>query len=175
MYLGYVKISSTYKLNYLCWQGYWIWSQHSFRCSSRRQATSIEKKGKKKLSITLPVIVTFHMSCHTLKEDQRTTFSAAIGNNVAVIFLIGISFINGSGMSIDCNDGHAEIKALNCAPFSLVYRSPQRGLPPYISVEIADSNAPHSDTSITMKINKIKATNASDGSTNIKRSSGSQH
>jgi len=147
------------------------------------EQAQFSNEDQKKLSITLPEIETFHMPCRTVKEDQPTIFSVAIGNDVAVNLLIGMSFIRVSGMVINCNDGVAEFSTLNCAPSSLVYKSPQRGLPHSIPKENADSNALHADSSVMMKIKETReffstvgkpktevtfqVTDGSDGSTNV--------
>ena len=96
---------------------------------------------KEKFSINLPAIVRFHMPCQTKVEGNSTTFSVAIGKHVAVNLLIGMSFIRGTGMLIDCDDDIAEAKKMKAEPFNLIYRTPQRGEPKLVARDDDDNPA----------------------------------
>ena len=95
---------------------------------------------KKRMSIELPAIVTFHMPCRTKVENNPTTFSVAIGKNMAVNLIIGMAFIRSTKMVMDFDDGVVEAKALATKPLELVYRCPQRGLPRNIPMDESSNN-----------------------------------
>ena len=71
-------------------------------------SSGISKEDRQRLSIKFPAILTFYMPCMTKVEHATTTFSIAIGNNVAVNLLIGMSFIRNAGMVIDLVDNVVE-------------------------------------------------------------------
>ena len=64
----------------------------------------------------LSAVVNFHMPYLT-KNNHSTTFSVAIGKNVAVNVLIGMSFIRSTQLVIDTADNAAKAKMLQCKPF----------------------------------------------------------
>ena len=102
---------------------------------------NVSTNDKHKFSINLPAIVTFHMPCFTKKGNAPTTFSVAIGKNVVVNLLVGMSFICSIGIVFDCDNDVAKAKKLNSKPFTLVNKSPQRGTPPLIPKQDADNTA----------------------------------
>ena len=97
------------------------------------------------MTIELPVIVTFHMPCRTKMENRPTTFSVAIGKNMAINLLIGMAFIRSAKMVIDFDDHVVEAKALSTKPFDLIYRCPQRDPPRDFPMNKSSNNTLYSD------------------------------
>lgn len=79
---------------------------------------------KKRMSIELSVIVTFHMPCCTKVQNSPTTFSVAIGKNMAINLLIGMALIRSTKITMDFDDPVVEVKALATKPFNLVIAAP---------------------------------------------------
>lgn len=100
-------------------------------------------------SNTLSAVVTFHMPYITT-NNHSTSFSIAIGKNVAVNVLIGMSFITNAQLVIDSSDGVVEAKMLQCDPFDIIFKPATRGLPNAIPTDFqpdqAVFNAAHKDT-----------------------------
>jgi hypothetical protein len=91
-------------------------------------------------SNTLSAVVTFHMPYLTTNNDS-TSFSIAIGKNVAVNVLIGMSFINNAQLVIDPSDKVAEARMLQCKPFDIIFKPAGRGKPNAIPTEFIPDNA----------------------------------
>jgi hypothetical protein len=88
----------------------------------------------------LSAVVTFHMPYLTM-NNHSTTFSVAIGKNVAVNVLIGMSFIRSTKLIIDAADDVAESKMLQCKPFEIVYKVAGRSEPNKIPTEFLPDEA----------------------------------
>jgi hypothetical protein len=91
-------------------------------------------------SNTLSAVVTFHMPYLTTNNDS-TSFSVAIGKNVAVNVLIGMSFINNAQLVIDSSDKVAEAKMLQCKPFEIIFKPASRGKPNSIPSDFRPDSA----------------------------------
>ena len=79
------------------------------------------KSSESSTSSQLSAVVTFHMPYLT-KNNHSTTFSVAIGKNIAVNVLIGMSFIRSTTFVIDTSDNVAEARMLQCKPLELIYK-----------------------------------------------------
>jgi hypothetical protein len=88
----------------------------------------------------LSAVVTFHMPYLTT-NNHNTTFSVAIGKNVAVNVLIGMSFIHSTKLVIDAADNVAESKMLQCPPFEIIYKVAGRSEPNKIPSEFIPDDA----------------------------------
>ena len=88
----------------------------------------------------LSAVVTFHMPYLTT-NNHSTTFSVAIGKNVAVNVLIGMSFIRSTKLVIDAADNVAEAKMLQCKPFEIIYKVAGRSEPNKIPTEFLPDQA----------------------------------
>ena len=88
----------------------------------------------------LSAVVTFHMPYLTT-NNHSTTFSVAIGKNVAVNVLIGMSFIHSTKLVIDAADNVAEAKMLQCKPFEIIYKIAGRSEPNPIPSEFLPEDA----------------------------------
>ena len=60
----------------------------------------------------------FHLPYKT-KGGDDTSFSIATGPHVSVNIILGILFMQATGMIIDLVDNVAECKHLNCTPFTI--------------------------------------------------------
>ena len=80
------------------------------------------------------------MLCCTIIKDKVTTFSVAIGGNIAVNLLIGVSFIRSAGMIINTVDHIIENKNLNSLPFYMIYHTLQCGLLLFIPAYDTDTD-----------------------------------
>jgi hypothetical protein len=89
---------------------------------------------------TLSAVVTFHMP-YVTTNNHSTSFSIAIGKNVAVNVLIGMSFISNAQLVIDSADGVVEAKMLQCDPFDIIFKPATRGLPNAIPTEFQPDQA----------------------------------
>jgi hypothetical protein len=91
-------------------------------------------------SNTLSAVVTFHMPYLT-NNNHSTSLSIAIGKNVAVNVLIGMSFISNAQLIIDPSDKVAEAKMLQCQPFEIIFKQVSRGKPNPIPTEFKPDHA----------------------------------
>jgi hypothetical protein len=58
-----------------------------------------------------------------------TALKIAIGKQVGVNVLIGMSFMTAAKLIVDLNDNVVESKLLSCKPFPIVYKRPQKSKP----------------------------------------------
>ena len=100
---------------------------------------------------TLSAVVTFHMP-YFPKNNQSTSFSIAIGKDVSVNLLIGMSFIHNCQLVIDSSDSLVEAKMLDCEPFQLVYKPASRGEPNKIPQEFQPDQSVFQTYSDTLRM-----------------------
>jgi hypothetical protein len=81
-----------------------------------------------KLLTTLPAIIEYYMP-HPSKQGHPTSFKVAIGNNVAVNTLIGMSMIWPAKFSLDLEDNVIDSGILDTEPFPVTYKQTNRSLP----------------------------------------------
>ena len=81
-----------------------------------------------KLVTTLPAVIEYFMP-HPSKQGQPTSFKVAIGDNVAVNTLIGMSMIRPAKFSLDLEDNVIDNGILDTEPFPVTYRQTTRSLP----------------------------------------------
>lgn len=93
----------------------------------------------------LSAVVTFHMP-YVTSNHHPTSVSFAIGKQVAVNVLLGMSFIQTTKMIINMADGVVESKVLQCDPFDIIFKRATRSLPNKIPEEfIPDQTVFHSN------------------------------
>ena len=76
----------------------------------------------------LTVAFEFHMP-YVTRDGHPTSLIIATGPNVTVNSILGIPFLQATGMVIDLNDSVAAMTALDCPPFQLDFRRPQNTIP----------------------------------------------
>jgi hypothetical protein len=86
-----------------------------------------------KLVTTLPAIIEYYMP-HASKQGHPTSFKVAIGDNVAVNTLIGMSMIRPAKFSLDLEDDVIDSGVLDAAPFPVTYKQTSRSLPNFASI-----------------------------------------
>jgi hypothetical protein len=84
-------------------------------------------------STDLPCVVEFHMTYVTI-GGAPTSLKIAIGKEVDVNVLIGMSFMTAAKLIVDLNDNVVESKLLSCKPFPIVYKRPQKSKPNLVPV-----------------------------------------
>jgi hypothetical protein len=71
---------------------------------------------------------------HPSKQGHPTSFKVAIGNNVAVNTLIGMSMIGPAKFSLDLEDNVIDSGILDAEPFPVTYKQTNCSLPNFASV-----------------------------------------
>lgn len=66
---------------------------------------------------------------YVTRDGHPTSLIIATGPNVTVNSILGIPFLQATGMVIDLNDSVAAMTALDCPPFQLDFRRPQNTIP----------------------------------------------
>ena len=84
-------------------------------------------------STTLPCVVEFHLPYMTT-AGSPTSLKIACGKQVGINVLIGMSFMTAAKLIVDLNDNVVESKLLDCAPFPVIFKRPQKSLPNLIPV-----------------------------------------
>jgi hypothetical protein len=110
-----------------------------------------------KLVTTLPAIIEYYMP-YPSKQGHPTSFKVAIGDNVAVNTLIGMSMIRPAKFSLDLEDNVIDSGILDAEPFLVTYKQTTRSLPNFASV----TNSSAEQTLVTLanphvSIDTIKA------------------
>jgi hypothetical protein len=82
---------------------------------------------------TLPAVIEYYMP-HPIKQGHPTSFKVAIGNNVAVNTLIGMSMIRLAKFSLDLEDDLIDSGILDTEPFPVTYKQTSRSLPNLASI-----------------------------------------
>jgi hypothetical protein len=80
----------------------------------------------------LPAVVEFHLPYKTM-SGQPTSLQIAIGDDVSVNCLLGLSFIRTTHLVLDSHDNVIESYILNVEPFPIYYKKPQRCPPNLVS------------------------------------------
>ena len=81
-----------------------------------------------KLVTTLPAIIEYYMP-HPSEQGHPTSFKIAIGDNMAVNTLIGMSMIRPGKFSLDLEDNVIDSGILETEPFPVIYKQTNRSLP----------------------------------------------
>jgi uncharacterized Zn finger protein (UPF0148 family) len=81
-----------------------------------------------KLVTTLPAVIEYYMP-YPSKQGHPTSFKVAIGDNVAVNTLIGMSMIRPAKFSLDLEDNVIDSGILDTEPFPVTYKQTNRSLP----------------------------------------------
>jgi hypothetical protein len=63
-----------------------------------------------------------------------TSLKIACGKQVGINVLIGMSFMTAAKLIVDLNDNVVESKLLDCEPFPVIFKSPQKSLPNLIPI-----------------------------------------
>lgn len=95
---------------------------------------SSDNPDARNIMTNLPVIVEFHMPYLT-EEGTPTSIKFAVGDNIGVNCLLGISFISAAKLVIDTNDNVVDSKLLDVSPFDITYRMPNRSAPNIVPTE----------------------------------------
>jgi uncharacterized Zn finger protein (UPF0148 family) len=105
-----------------------------------------------KLVTTLPAIIEYYMP-HASKQGHPTSFKVAIGDNVAVNTLIGMSMIRPAKFSLDLEDNLIDNGILDTEPFPVTYKQTNRSLPNLASLgnSSEQSLATFSQNHVTME------------------------
>jgi hypothetical protein len=80
----------------------------------------------------LPAIVEFHLPYKTT-SGQPTSLQIAIGDDVSVNCLLGLSFMRTAHLVLDSHDNVVESCILDVEPFPIYYKNPQRCPPNLVS------------------------------------------
>jgi hypothetical protein len=86
------------------------------------------KDDEKRHQTVLPAIIEYHMP-YLSKNGSATSFKVAIGPNVAVNTIIGMSMIKAGKLSLDVEDDLIDLGVLDTKPFSVVYKPTVRAMP----------------------------------------------
>jgi hypothetical protein len=105
-------------------------------------------------STTLPCVVEFHLPYMTT-AGSPTSLKIACGKQVGINVLIGMSFMTAAKLILDLNDFVVESKLLDCEPFPVIFKRPQKSLPNLIPV--TGNTAEKSLTSIVTAIKEAEA------------------
>jgi uncharacterized Zn finger protein (UPF0148 family) len=95
-------------------------------------------KTDSRLVTTLPAVIEYYMP-HTSKQGHPTSFKVAIGDNVAVNTLLGMSMIRPAKFSLDLEDDVIDSGILDTEPFPVTFKQTNRSMPNLASV--TDLNA----------------------------------
>jgi hypothetical protein len=86
----------------------------------------------------LPAIIEYHMP-YMSTQGSATSFKVAIGPNVAVNTIIGMSMIRAGKFSLDVEDDMIDSGVLDTTPFPVTYKPTIRSLPNNITASNDDS------------------------------------
>jgi uncharacterized Zn finger protein (UPF0148 family) len=92
------------------------------------------------LVTTLPAVIEYFMP-HPSKQGHPTSFKVAIGDNVAVNTLIGMSMIRPAKFSLDLEDDLIHKGILDTEPFPVTFKQTTRSLPNLASVTNSSEHA----------------------------------
>jgi hypothetical protein len=92
-----------------------------------------------KLVTTLPAVIEYYMP-YPSKQGHPTSFKVAIGDNVAVNTLIGMSMIRPAKFSLDLEDNVIDSGILDTEPFPVIYKQTNRSLPNLSALSSDSSN-----------------------------------
>jgi hypothetical protein len=104
-----------------------------------------EEKAEKHPSTILPMVIEYWLPFLT-KEGHKTTFKIALGNQVSVNTIIGISMIRPAKLSFDITDNVVESGLLDTEPFPVIYRPTIKSAPDFSKVNSDDPKLFSSNT-----------------------------
>jgi hypothetical protein len=96
-----------------------------------------------KLCTVLPAVIKYYTP-HTSKQGHPTSFKVAMGDNIAINTLLGMSMICPAKFSLDLEDDVINSSILDTVPFPVTYKQTNRSLPNLAS--LTDSSAHASAT-----------------------------
>jgi hypothetical protein len=83
---------------------------------------------EKRHQTILPAIIEYHMP-YLSKSGSATSFKVAIGPNIAVNTIIGMSMIKAGKFSLDVKDNIIDSGILDTSPFTVIYKPTVRAKP----------------------------------------------
>jgi hypothetical protein len=83
--------------------------------------------------MTLPAVIEYYMP-HPSKQGHSASFKVAIGNNVVVNTLIGMSMICPANFSLNLEDNAIDSSILDTKPFPVTNKQTNHSLPNFASV-----------------------------------------
>ena len=86
------------------------------------------KDEEKRHQTILPAVIEYHMP-YLSKAGTVTSFKIAIGPNVAVNTIIGMSMIKAGKLSLDVEDDLIDSGVLETNPFKVIYKPNVRAMP----------------------------------------------
>ena len=89
---------------------------------------SSDQKPSSKTTTSLPATIEYYTP-YVTKEGSPVTFKVALGNNVGVNTIMGLSTIKNAKMSLDLDAGVFEAGILSCDPFDIIFKPTSRGIP----------------------------------------------
>jgi hypothetical protein len=89
---------------------------------------SKDKTEATRFATNLPAVVEFHLPYLT-HNGSPTSIKFAVGEDVSVNCLLGMSFISTARLIIDAHDNVVESKLLDTPPFEIDFRAPSRSAP----------------------------------------------
>ena len=115
-----------------------------------------DKPQTEKLVTTLPAIIEYYMP-HASKQGHPTSFKVAIGDNVAVNTLIGMSMIRPAKFSLDLEDNLIDSGILDTEPFPVHFKQTTRSLPNLASITNSSEHALSTFSEAHVSLDTIKA------------------
>jgi uncharacterized Zn finger protein (UPF0148 family) len=113
-----------------------VWAKEDYTPLTLSGVVSHDEKDTsvaEKLVTTLPAVIEYYMP-HPSKQGHPTSFKVAIGDNVAVNTLIGMSMIRPAKFSLDLEDDVIDSGILDTEPFPVTYKQTSRSLPNLASI-----------------------------------------
>jgi hypothetical protein len=93
----------------------------------------------------LPAIIEYHMP-YKSREGYQTSLKIALGDNVSVNTIIGLSMIRPAKFSLDLSDDVMEPGVLDTEPFPVIYKPTIRSMPDFSNVDEAAIKSLHSSS-----------------------------
>jgi hypothetical protein len=116
-----------------------------------------KEKSKNQPSAILPIVIEYWMPFLT-KEGHKTALKVALGCNVSVNTIIGMSMIRPAKLSLDLVDNVVESGILDTEPFPVIYRPTIQSAPDFSSTSSNDPKLFPSTTEFEhVTSNEVKA------------------
>jgi hypothetical protein len=109
-----------------------------------------------KLVTTLPAVIEYYIP-YPSKQGHPTSFKVAIGDNVAVNTLIGMSMIRPAKFSLDLEDNIIDNGILDTEPFPVTFKQTTRSLPNMAQVTNSSDHTLASLTKSHVSLETIQA------------------
>ena len=106
----------------------WAKDQYSPLVLSGIVSTEKEQVSKATESTTLPAVIEYHTP-YVTKEGAPVTMKIALGNNVSVNTIMGLSTIRNAAISLDFEAKVFQVGILDSKPFEIVFKPTSRGIP----------------------------------------------